>query len=355
MSLLERTEDIYFFLNSLRRALRAAPAPTPPERPAPPVPLAVGQVWVAEPRGHQGVPCPVLLTRIGAPCLDAVVLSEQLWMATADDVVIPAEQGTVGLPLVACLWRNPSLAPSSLVSLLGTLDAEPFAVVARLLRRTADGSFPRTPLGPAPRQELPGASLPGPTLLRWSVGAPDGTSLPYLSGTRVLDDEDPRPLVRDLFEQATRYLEQEALALRQAPASAPEPALRLRWLRAVRRALEEAGARLFQPTLTGAATRTAGTTESLSIQGSLPLGELQIELDIRSEDGHGLLQILALRGEEPVPGVRLSILSRDEGREPLSLERETGPDGVIFALAMPWSESCVLELRYRQEQLSLRW
>jgi 5-hydroxyisourate hydrolase-like protein (transthyretin family) len=70
-----------------------------------------------------------------------------------------------------------------------------------------------------------------------------------------------------------------------------------------------------------------------------------------------IFQGTALRGDAPVAGVRIGLTRTEPGQEPLSVERETDEDGVIFATRLPTAAeaSYELEVAHGEARVKLRW
>lgn len=314
MNFLEFSEDIRLFAELLRQSLHEEPVPMPSAAPVPSGTARAGQVWATRTGARKGVPCMVLLLREDGALWEGLLLTDQLWMATEEDLLLPEDAGTIDLPVV-CLKLPVRLAPSSLHALLGELHP-PYLSAAVQLRTV------------------------------WS----------RLSHAEAAED-DPRGALRELLVEATRYLGEEAASWSAARSPAvEEPSRWSSLLQAMKRAFEEVGATLVFPQEALAPVRSAGSTEE-ALQATLTLGDIVVALDLRLAGEELILQGTASRGDDPVPGVRVELTRTRPGQEPLAVARETDEDGVFFATRLPATGAASYELQVAHggAQVNLRW
>jgi hypothetical protein len=220
----------------------------PPQPTVQAVEKAAGQVWLAPVRGERGVSTLVLLTRVGDGGARGVVTCDRVWIAATDDVIIPATSTTAGSALAACLWRDVPVDPASLATFVAEIDRPIVEAITMLLQQRLTGGFTREPIGRVARETVPGANEAAPRLLRWRITSPKGTAREFLSGPRLLSDDDPRAEARAAFYEATRHVEERALSrldLTDAADTTGADAAGSIWaatLRRIRAALERAGA-----------------------------------------------------------------------------------------------------------------
>lgn len=393
MSLLEFSEDIRLFTEMLRRSLREPPVQTlqgaaatsaslfpgtslpliagllspvpiagimmpswrgnPPITPRPP---QVGQVWTTLPGRLQGLPIMVLLLKQDGALWEGLLLTEQLWMATSKDLLLPEDAGTLGLAVVACLSRPLRIAPPSFGALLGEISPPHLEVASHLMKAMQGATIPQKPTGLVQREDLAGCENAEQSLPLWELRVPGAAPLRYVSGTEIEDDDDPREYLHDLLEQATRYLADETASWSPAPATAEDAPLWSRMFQGMKQAFLEAGASLLVPP-NFVPARASQAPEKKPFQATLNLGDVAVDLDVRFEGEHLIFQGTAFRGDDPVPGVCVTLRRTAPGKEPVQEQRETNADGVIFAVRLLAIEEANYELEasFHGEIVKLRW
>ena len=191
-------------------------------RPAPPPEPEPGQIWVVESPTDKATRDLLLLAVADHVPWRGIVLTEEVWLADAEDLVIPGDASPTKSALAVCLSRDVPLFPKFLRVFVGNVDDSLLLTIQMLRQRQLTGGFSRRPLGVVPRHRVPGAQIAASFLLRWEVGS-EGASTgfrEYLSGPQIEDEDDPRLDARTVFAEKTQYFE-EALDLELAAAESP--------------------------------------------------------------------------------------------------------------------------------------
>jgi len=342
----------------------------PPARQAP----RSGELWMAFPKGA-GLPTPVAL--LHAQPLLVVPMTREVWLADADDPLLPPEQSPTGEWLAALL---PGAATMEAALLRRPVGGLPETLVT-LLRRLVEGpALQRKPLGPVPvaaTDEEEEVALPS-TVTAWSSDAPELAS--WLGGQPIVAG-DARAEARQLHLEAVAWVRGETTA---APTVTTRPPMldRLRALlnqlgtavdTAVDAAVETAASAalstscdtnarhlpwlaygLFRPLGAALVLRaSAATARQAPLEGSFELGSVSIELSFEPEPTQLRLTLIATRSGHGAEGVRLTVQQRrapspDQPDRPWQpdepLVRVTGSDGLITGVILPCVEECVHEL-----------
>jgi hypothetical protein len=174
----------------------------------------VGQIWsVDPPDGEDGIGALVALTEV-SPTIAAVLVSDQTWLASNDDIIVTADDSPWDEEFLLCTWKKYRVARRSLVGHLGDLRESTIQVLEMLTRHRDRGGFRL-------RAHESSRTDEGLDRLRWTIakGADDAAARSFLAGPRILDDDDLRGQVRASLADATRWVEQVALEARVAEGS----------------------------------------------------------------------------------------------------------------------------------------
>lgn len=354
--------------------------PATPEAPAEKTP---GQLWSFWPRRAAGIPGLVLLTRISADRMYGVLVCDRAWIATTEDMVIPADAVGEDSALVAMLGLGErEIEPEAFDGFIADIDARLLKAILALLGHRQKKNYHRAPLGLVSRDEVEGGDEAWPRLLRWRVAASDGEHYEYLSGPRLLSDEDPRKDARRLFHQATLH----AFVPARLPVEAPAKETAFAYFRKLRQALSEIGAVIdeafafpnaalpsyavgavaapasgFLSLVARAAARLAqapkAKDEGEGFTAAVLLGEVRVELVVEA-DAEGLgMSGAAYRDGAAVGGVvvRIDVKRADHA---LEIVRKTeGSKGSFERIVVPILGDARYRLRisYEEHAVDIRW
>lgn len=231
----------------------------------------VGQVWRVA-KTEKGCTQALVLLTHATEVLRGVLATEESWLATSDDILIPPEDSPTGGALMVALWSDTPVHRRSLAGLLGTLPPAAVAPILMVLQSRLTGGFKLRAT----------AALPGDGLgaTQWTIQPVTGETqtASFVTGTRVIDKLDVRLDAREALRSATAWIARDALAeaweLGGAPARVPWHQTLLDDLRAAVAALSDAviGAPIDGEGLSNAASTRAGFV-SLG-GGSLAAGAL---------------------------------------------------------------------------------
>lgn len=171
----------------------------------------VGDVWCVEGASSEDLPALVTLTWVGASGVRGILTTEDTWLASSEDIVVPADASPTQEPLLLCTWREAPLARPSLVSWVGSLPQHLVEALAMVLQNRLTPRFTKHALGPV-RAE------PGEVRLSWSI-EPAGDSehrCEFHTGAPIISQTDPRLAVRMALVDCTAYFERDALGGLQA-------------------------------------------------------------------------------------------------------------------------------------------
>ncbi|MBA2664471.1 MAG: hypothetical protein H0U74_19445 [Bradymonadaceae bacterium] len=164
------------------------PHAPPAQTPAP------GQLWHVAQRGASlpalfyVAACELLATHC-----DGYLVHDHPWLAATDDLVLDAFESPTGAALVVCIWRPMSVHTDELVEYIDTLSS---TVADALTALTAQSHSPRP-------KAIGHDMIDDAPVIEWEAELADGMELRYLTGARILIDDDPRKLARQALLDAT--------------------------------------------------------------------------------------------------------------------------------------------------------
>lgn len=173
---------------ALQEALSLLPGPVTDRKAQP------GDIWRVSAGSADGLDTlAALLDRD----LHGVMVSDQLWLAASDDIVLPSKQSATGDPMLLCLWR-PVMVPSrSLVEWVCEVSDETISICRFLLGLTQERALLRPE---------PGAVYEGIQTILWDAKVAIEEHQTFLTGLRIIDADDPRLAVRKRLSEVTSYL-----------------------------------------------------------------------------------------------------------------------------------------------------
>ena len=173
-----------------------------PDLPTP----VVGQIWRVEPH-DVGLAALVALTWNEDDTLRGVLVSDQTWCASSDDIVLPAASSPTGEDLLLCTWNDTLLSHAALKGFIGTIPREILEALQMLLQRRLTGGF-------ALRARDYHEADDGRLLLRWDINPLDAPAnrRSFETGPRILEEHDPRLEVQAALRDCTAWLERQAWA-----------------------------------------------------------------------------------------------------------------------------------------------
>lgn len=393
----EKAEDGHPDLMNHAGAL-AGSLPIEPE-PDVPAQKRAGQIWVAHPDDRMaGVSALVLLTLVDKESARGVIASEQLWLAASDDVLLPADALSCGCAMVACLWRDVPVDLAALAEYVGDVERTAFDAIAMLLQHSLTRGFRREPLGRVEARDIAGADDAGRWLLRWQIASPANTRREYITGPRIISDDDPRAEAREVFYLATQHVEERALRRLEAMEVEVEDAREatraprnVPVLASIRRALERWGAEIADAAavpapalayrgtglaagvaaLPGIGSLVAGLSDKLrptEARGQEPaafaalvtLGSVKVELAIEVDEAWlGISGVaFAADGERPIAGVSATVRLEQPNGEVMEWVRTTeAAEGDFGRITIPVvaGARCSLRLTYDDLDARVEW
>ena len=315
--------------------VRDAPVPASP---------CAREVWTVPARAEGELGVLVALLDDPGPEACAVLVSDQLWLATTDDVVVPPEQSPTGEPLLLCLWCPVRVESQRWGRYVGRLPRD--SARAAELRM-------RAKVGLRLRRRAVGNVRQGDTILvSWElrrVEAPE-ICIRYLSGGRLGGEDDIREQVRVELKRGTAHLAPEPQA-----ACSPEPAWR-RLARRIARAVRceadgsspqlppgesdanaQSNAGLFAPLsfpvleaaapVRGEPSRSASAAEARTFR--LQVGEAEVELHLTASERGLELSALLDENTETAGELQVRVLFAEPGGSGRELAAQASRDGVL--------------------------
>ena len=162
----------------------------------------LGQIWRVSPVCKEGLPALVTLTHTGE-VLRCILTTSQTWMAATDDLYVPAESSPTREAMLLCTWMDQPMRHANLAGYVGQLPEEVFEPLLMVLQRNLTGGFKLRAREVTSRGDLP--------LVRWEICPENEDSSPrrFLSGPRILDDEDPRLQARSALRSVHGWATEE--------------------------------------------------------------------------------------------------------------------------------------------------
>ncbi len=172
-------------------------------RPQEPQSCQRGQIWSVQSANPADMPCLVVLTRVEGSRLQGCLVVELPWLASHDDFWLSAERSPTGEPLLLCTWRPVLFERGHLGGCVGALSVEVLEALGLWLERQTQSGVRLRAAGSEDISD-------GLTLISWSISKrsqPDQKHF-FRTGSRILDDDDPRLELRTALSEATAYLQQ---------------------------------------------------------------------------------------------------------------------------------------------------
>ena len=301
---------------------------------------------------------------------------------------------------MACLWREGPVDLTALADYVGAVDSQLFDGITMLLEHRRSKELSREPIGRVRREDVAGADEAAPRLLRWRIRSRAGAVRAYLTGPRLLSDDDPRAEAREAFYLATKHVEDRGLrqleaAAEKAARTSPEPVegVLASAIRRLREALVNLGAEIEDavafagavpvsrggddpgvapsvgsalPLVEGDHGRSTGPV--LSVPAAIPvpfsalvaLGPVRVELQFDAVTDGFVVRGAAVRGEDEqaVAGVIVSLRVERTGGELVEYSQATEePEGSFGPFNIPTTEKARASLRLSFEGVDalLEW
>lgn len=168
-------------------------------------PPRVGDLWLTY-GTSENPPVLIAISWVGDRFCRAVFVLEEPELAAEDDLLVSAEQCSLGAPLALCAWRDLPVSKGDLRQLVGVLPDDIIEPLAMMLQHRLTGGFRRRVLGSNRLSSGEGG-------VRWLIepAGESGHAVEFLSGAPVLTEIDPRVRVRQEIVTFTTHLEERAL------------------------------------------------------------------------------------------------------------------------------------------------